>query len=216
MNKPLVIFDLDGTLLDTQASLAEAFNRALAELNAQTRAVEEFRYIIGDGARVAASRCLPADRQSEEEVELCLERFKYHYDSTWSQASPYEGIADMLEALRPAASLAVLSNKDDVFTQQCIAHYFPESFDLVLGHKPEFGLKPDPAGALHLINSLSASTENSLFVGDMAIDMQTARRCDLAGVGVLWGFRDEPELTSAGARHIIRTPAELIHLVAEL
>lgn len=216
MPKPLVIFDLDGTLLDTQASIAEAFNRALAELDAPPRDVEEFRFIIGDGARVAASRCLPEERQSDQEIDQCLAGFKRHYDDTWQDAVPYDGIVDMLDGLRGKVHLAVLSNKDDAFTQQCIAHSFDDVFDSILGHRPEFGLKPDPAGALHILRTFSASPDDSMMVGDMAIDMKTSVACNITGVGVLWGFRDAPELTSAGARHIISAPSDMLNLVTTL
>ncbi|MBL6688837.1 MAG: HAD family hydrolase [Pseudomonadales bacterium] len=213
MRKPLVIFDLDGTLLDTQASIAEAFNRSLAELGAPPREVEEFRFIIGDGARVAASRCLPENRQSDQEIDRCLEGFKRHYDETWRDAMPYDGVNAMLASLRGQVHMAVLSNKDDPFTQQCIADSFGDTFDVVLGHRPEFGLKPDPAGAFHIMQTLSASPDDSMMVGDMAIDMKTSVACNITGVGVLWGFRDAPELISAGAKHIISAPSDLLNLV---
>jgi len=212
--KPLVIFDLDGTLLDTQASIADAFNRSLAEMDAPARDVEEFRFIIGDGARVAASRCLPDDRQSAQEIDRCLAGFKRHYDDTWRDAGPYDGIEIMLDSLRGHAQMAVLSNKDDSFTQQCIANSFDDVFDLVLGHRPEFGLKPNPAGAQHIMQTLRVSPDDSMMVGDMAIDMKTSVACNMTGVGVLWGFRDEQELTDSGAKHIISKPSEMLKLVA--
>lgn len=212
--KPLIIFDLDGTLLDTQASLADAFNRALEEMNAPAKAVEEFRYIIGDGARIAASRCLPEERQSDDEIDRCLAGFKRHYDNTWRDAQPYPGIETLIASLRSKAHLAVLSNKDDFFTQKCISNYFEGDFDMVLGHRPEFGLKPNPAGGQHIMDILSVPANNTMLVGDMAIDMKTAVACNISGVGVLWGFRDEPELTSAGASHVIKEPSELIKLVS--
>lgn len=216
MNKPLIIFDLDGTLLDTQASLARAFNLSLAELEAPQRDVSEFRYIIGDGAKVAARRCLPEERQSNTEIERCLAGFKKHYERTWSEAQPYEGIVQMLDAVSGSAQLAVLSNKDDAFTQKCISHYFPGKFDHVVGFREEFGLKPDPSGARYLMRQASANEDNVVIVGDMAIDMNTASACNVTGVGVLWGFRDEPELSSAGARHIVAKPSELVRLVAKI
>lgn len=213
MSKPLVIFDLDGTLLDTLASIAGAFNLSLADMNAPPTDVRAFRHMVGDGARATASRCLPDDRQTDEEIEQCLRGFQHYYSSCWSEAQPYDGIPAALESLQEGAWLAVLSNKDDAFTRLCIEHYFPGVFDLVLGYRPELGHKPDPAGGLHIMNRLKAAADDTLLVGDTATDMHTAAACKMRGLGVLWGFRDEQELRAAGADRIISHPSGLTRLL---
>ena len=216
MNKPLVIFDLDGTLLDTLASIAAAFNQSLGDLDAPPREVRAFRHIVGDGARVAAGRCLPDDRQTDDEIEQCMRGFQRYYASCWSEAKPYDGIKATLDSLKEAAWLAVLSNKDEAFTRRCVEHYFPGMFDQVVGYRPELGHKPDPAGGLHILNRLNVAADDSMLVGDTATDMNTAAACKMRGVGVLWGFRNEQELRAAGADHIISHPSDLTVLLKNL
>lgn len=209
----LIIFDLDGTLLDTLESIAQAYNSALTFSGYPTHPVEEFRRIIGDGARVAAQRCLPNDRQTESDIETCLEQFQLHYEQLWATASPYADIMKLLSSLPQNLKLAVLSNKDDRFTQHCVEHFFPDIFDYVLGHRPDIPHKPAPEGGNKLMTDLGISPSSSWLIGDTATDMNTATACGIKGVGVLWGFRDKDELISSGAEVIVDAPMQILELL---
>tara|TARA_B110000503_G_scaffold40960_1_gene67402 strand:+ start:339 stop:986 length:648 start_codon:yes stop_codon:yes gene_type:complete len=208
----LIIFDLDGTLLDTLASIARAFNEALGASGYPTHPTEAFRYIIGDGASVAAQRCLPSDHQTEFDIKHCVEQFQQHYEQLWETASPYRDISTLLSSLPPEMKLAVLSNKDDRFTQRCVEHFFPDTFDYVLGYRPDIPHKPNPQGGNKLMGDLGISSASTWLIGDTATDMNTAAACKISGVGVLWGFRDKAELVSSGAKEIVDAPLQILDL----
>ena len=208
----LIIFDLDGTLLNTLASIARAYNAALSSSGYPTHPIEAFRQIIGDGASVAAQRCLPSDRQSESDIKHCIEQFQQHYEQLWDTASPYQDILKLLNSLPSELKLGVLSNKDDRFTQRCVKHFFPATFDYVLGHRPDIPHKPNPQGGNKLMAALGTSSTATWLIGDTATDMNTAAACKVAGVGVLWGFRDKDELVSSGAEAIVDTPMQILDL----
>lgn len=212
--KPVLVFDLDGTLLNTLDSLAEAYNRSLADLGCPPHATEAYRMIIGDGAYVAAQRALPADRQDEASKMACVEGFRAHYESLWHTATSYSGIDDLLEELQGHYPLAVLSNKDNAFTRRCCEHFFPGIFETTLGASSAIAHKPDPSGPEALARHFSCSTNDLWMIGDTATDMKTAVTADMTGVGVLWGFRDRDELLENGATHLLREPAELLSLLA--
>ena len=209
----LIIFDLDGTLLDTLASIARAYNNALSASSYPTHSVEAFRQIIGDGASVAAQRCLPNDHQSEFDIKHCVEQFQQHYEQLWKTASPYQGILKLLRSLPPELKLGVLSNKDDRFTQRCVEHFFPDTFDYVLGHRPNIPHKPDPQGGNKLMADLGISRKSTWLIGDTATDMNTAAACEVTGIGVLWGFRGRDELVCSGAEKIVDTPMQVLELL---
>ena len=207
-----IIFDLDGTLLDTLASLASAFNRALIELNHPVHPVNEYRHIIGDGARTAALRALPLGSRHDSEVEKCLQLFREDYDESWYEATIYKDITNTLRKLKGQLPLAVLSNKDDLFTQKCIEHFFPNRFTVVVGSSSTILHKPDPSGALHIAARLGTTTDQLWMIGDTSTDMLTAQLSGMVGVGVLWGFREREELENNGANHILGSPSELLEL----
>ncbi|MGV0034132.1 MAG: HAD family hydrolase [Candidatus Azotimanducaceae bacterium WSBS_2022_MAG_OTU7] len=209
----LIIFDLDGTLLNTLESIASAYNSALATSGYPTHPVEAFRHIIGNGARVAAQRCLPSDRQSETDIKRCLEQFQLYYEERWKTASPYAGIVELLSSLPQGLKLAVLSNKDDRFTQRCVGHFFPGTFNYVLGHRPDVPHKPNPQGGNKLIADLGVTPITTWLVGDTATDMDTAAACKIKGIGVLWGFRERDELVASGAVRVVDTPMEILELL---
>jgi len=208
-----IIFDLDGTLLDTLASLAKAFNMALADLNCPPHPVDAYRRIIGDGARVAAMRALPEKRQSSRDIELCVGHFQRHYAENWQTATVYGGISELLSELKPDYPLAVLSNKDESFTRQCCDHFFPGLFTLAIGFSDRVIHKPDPSGAMRIAAHLDTDVRDLWVIGDTATDMKTAVNTGMTGVGVLWGFRDRNELAISGATHIIENPSELTGLL---
>ena len=214
MSKPEgLVFDLDGTLLNTLASLAGAFNRALKLRNHPTHPVTDYRHIIGDGARTAVSRALPPGDRNELEINHCLELFRQYYAQSWQDATVYEGVIETLERLDADLPVAVLSNKDNEFTQQCVEHFFPGKFTLAIGASDSIKHKPHPSGAVRIADYLGTTTEQLWMIGDTSTDMQTAQQSGMTGIGVLWGFRDRDELANHGARHIIESPPELLGLL---
>ena len=214
MKKPKgLVFDLDGTLLDTLSSLANAFNSALDQMGHPPNPVANYRNIIGDGARTAAYRSLPPANQNEEEIERCLALFRNAYHQSWRSATIYAGVSELLSNLPPDIPRVVLSNKDDFFTQKCVKHFFPDQFHLVIGTSNTIRHKPDPAGAFYIAEQLATEANRLWMIGDTATDMQTASQSGMTGIGVLWGFRDRNELAIHGASHIIETPNDLLHLL---
>lgn len=207
-----IVFDLDGTLLDTLASLADAFNQALQTMGHQTHDIDAYRQIIGDGALVAAQRALPQSHRNDADIQQCVQLFRKTYDQSWQTAIIYEGITELLDHLHDIP-LAVLSNKDDQFTQQCVEHFFPAKFQLAVGASETIKHKPDSSGVHHIANALNVKPTELWMVGDTATDMKTAKLSGMTGIGVLWGFRDRDELANNGASHIIDTPAEVLNLI---
>jgi phosphoglycolate phosphatase len=206
-----VIFDLDGTLADTVADIAEAMDRTLADFELPRHAPAAYAAMLGGGVRLLAERALA--REQHHMVERVVERFRVHYRDTWlDHSQPYQGIAELLDALADLP-LAVLSNKPHEATCVIVGALFPkDTFVAVAGQRSDVPKKPDPTAAQHIATELGHACARCAFVGDTAVDMQTAVRAGMLPVGVLWGFRDEAELREAGARHLLRHPSELLTL----
>ncbi len=212
-----VIFDLDGTLLDTLEDLGGAVNRVLAGQGFPTHPLAAFRWFVGDGSRMLMTRALPADQRSPRLIERCLATLLTDYNQNWHQKTrPYDGIEALLAALTARRiEMAVVTNKPHQFTGQMVTHYFPGvPFRAVLGQQEAIAKKPDPVQALAAARTMGAAPEACLFLGDSGVDMETARRAGMAGVGAAWGFRTVEELRGAGARYIIDRPLELLALLA--
>jgi phosphoglycolate phosphatase len=209
-----VLFDLDGTLADTLADLANATNWALAELDCPTHPIEKYRWMAGDGARQLCARALPANRRDrlDEAVQLMRSRYAEH---CFEMTQLYPGIADLVAALHQRAyRLAVLSNKPDDFTKRMVAHYFrPSPFAVVRGQLANVPLKPDPTAALDIARELGVPAAQWLYLGDTNTDMRTALAAGMVPVGALWGFRDREELEESGAAHLVGTPDEVFGLL---
>ncbi len=209
-----VLFDLDGTLADTLADLANATNWALQQVGCPPCPVDSYRYKLGDGARELCARALPADKQGLTDDVLRLMR--QHYDEhCFDLTRLYPGIAELVLALAERSlKLAVLSNKPDHFTKRVIAHYFkPSPFTVVRGQLPNVPLKPDPTAALHITQELGIPPAHWLYLGDTNTDMHTARAAGMHPAGVLWGFRDRAELLESGAEHILAKPRDVLDLL---
>jgi len=210
-----VLFDLDGTLADTLADLANATNAALAAVGCPPHPRADYRQLVGDGARTLCARALPADHQ--ELVDTVRDQMRAHYAAhCYDETKLYPGIPELIAALRDQGyQLAVLSNKPDDFTQQMIAHYFPAgTFQVVRGQIAGTPLKPDPAAAVAIARQLDIPAREWLYLGDTNTDMQTATAAGMLPVGVLWGFRDKAELLASGAADIVATPADVLQLLA--
>ena len=213
-----VIFDLDGTLLDTIEDLADSMNHVLLENALPTHPVDAYFHFIGNGMAKLVERALPDSiRSNGEQVVNFTEAFRIAYDARWNRKSkPYPGIPEVLDSLVAAGiPMAICSNKPDPFTQKCVAELLPRwKFDCVLGQSDAFPRKPDPSSTLHITKTLGIAPAEAWFIGDSGVDMQTASAAGAQAVGVLWGFRSESELRENGASHIVTTPAELQELLS--
>jgi phosphoglycolate phosphatase len=213
-----VVFDLDGTLVDSLADLGESMNSVLAELDLPQHPLDAYRRYVGDGIRMLVVRALPEDARSEALVAQAVARLRVIYGARWDlKTRPYDGIEEALaRLLGQRARLAVLSNKPHALTLSVVARFFsPGTFSGILGAEAGFPRKPDPAAAVELARRLSISPEHFCYVGDTATDMQTARAADMYAIGALWGFRDAEELLSSGAQALAKSPADLVTIVTE-
>jgi phosphoglycolate phosphatase len=211
-----VIFDLDGTLLDTLEDIAAAANSALREEGFPEHPLDAYRRFVGNGVAILMQRALPESNLQPEQIERCAERFRDVYRDHWNlRTQLYPGINELLSELRARhLQLGVLSNKPHEFTLQCVTTYFPTDwFTCVFGQREGIPHKPDPAGVHEILDHMQVAPEHCLFVGDSAVDMQTARGAGLTAIGVSWGFRSRDELLEHGAARIIDHPHELLALV---
>jgi phosphoglycolate phosphatase len=207
-----VIFDLDGTLLDTLGDLADAMNAVLADNRLPTHPADAYRHFVGDGIAQLVRRALPFEVADEADLNHFVGEMKREYRQRWTcQTRPYPGIPEMLGALCAAGlRLAVLSNKHDEATQHLVRALLPGvAFRRVVGANPSKPRKPDPAVALEIAAALNLDPAEFVFVGDSGVDMRTAVGAGMFPVGVLWGFRPQAELTSAGAKLLLEHPADL-------
>ena len=208
-----IIFDLDGTLLNTLTSIGNSFNRALLKMGMPLHDIQDYRYFIGDGVFKCAERCLPVENRSNTTINQLADLERQDYAQNWQlHTQPYQGILGLLETAEKAGfQLAVLSNKDETFTLQCIHHFFPATtWAAIVGHSNKVPHKPDPTGAFLIAKQLRLDPQELAMVGDTGIDIATARACNMFCVGVLWGFREFAELEDAGANRIIEHPDELL------
>jgi phosphoglycolate phosphatase len=212
-----VIFDLDGTLLDTLGDIAAGANRVLVESGFPPHPDAAYKQFIGSGVRVLFHRALPPGADTDDQIERCVLRFRHAYGEGWNiRTRPYDGIPELLDELsRREIALAVLSNKPDDFTRRCVAFYFAgRPFRVVAGERPGRPRKPDPAGALAIAHDLAITPDRFLYLGDSSVDMQTGHRAGMHPIGVSWGFRSVEELREHGAEAIVDHPSELLRLIA--
>lgn len=211
-----VIFDLDGTLLDTLEDIGRAANRVLSAHGFPEHPLESYKYYVGDGAAVLFQRALPAGLGQGDVLGRCLEEFREDYGRTWNIATvPYPGIPELLDELAGrGVRMSVLSNKPHAITEACVRGYLSAwSFEVVLGHREGEPKKPDPSGALSIAAHAGLPPGEFLYLGDTGTDMETARRAGMHPVGALWGFRTAEELQAHGAEYTLRQPQELIDLL---
>lgn len=210
-----VIFDLDGTLLDTLADLAESANAALQAVGAPPHPLASYRQLVGGGVRRLMERALPEHRRDDATVAAAVEAMRAQYALRWAATSrPYPGIPALLDALAAqGVPVGVLSNKPHDFTVKMVAALLaPWAFRAVAGAQPGVPLKPDPASALALADALGVPPARCALVGDSDVDMLTARAAGMRAVGAAWGFRGPEELVAAGADLLLHRPSALLAL----
>lgn len=214
--KKLVIFDLDGTLLDTIADLAESANHALKQLGYPTRDVETIRTFVGNGVNKLLFRALPDEEKNEENMMRMRTHFVPYYDAHNADLSaPYPGIVALLEELQAKGlRMAVASNKYQEATVKLVKHYFPMiDFVEVLGQREGINVKPDPTIVFDILKKAGVSKEETLYVGDSGVDMQTAINAGVDAIGVTWGFRPRTELEDFHPMGLIDQAEELLEFV---
>ena len=209
-----VLFDLDGTLLNTLQDLADATNAALAAYGLPVRTVDEVRRFVGNGVRLLMERAVPGGAQHPQ-FEAILAYFKEYYAAHCRvNTAPYPGVLPMLETLQAAGvPAAVISNKFDGAVKQLAAAYFGTRVALAVGEKPGVRKKPAPDAVLHALEQLGVAPQRAVYIGDSDVDVATARNAGTDGIAVCWGFRSRQELEEAGAARIARSPEELLRML---
>ncbi len=211
-----MLFDLDGTLLDTLDDLGDSINRALARFGFPGHPRDAFRYFVGDGVRMLVERALPEDRRDPATNEAVLKAYREEYRQGWNcKTRVYPGIPELLDALTARGiALGVLSNKPHDMTRKCVEGYLARwTFDVVFGQRDTVARKPDPAGALEAARHLDVAPAEVLYLGDTSTDMDTARAAGMFAVGATWGFRPESELREHGAQAIVHHPDDVLELL---
>lgn len=218
-----VIFDLDGTLLDSIRDIAGAVNKGLAEMELPTHEVEVYKSFIGHGHKELVKRALPEDKINEANIKTLSDKFVQHYETEWQlNTQPFHGILYLIKvAVSNKIKLAILSNKDQSFTKKMIRYYFrgamishtKNPFGVYTGATDGAPVKPDPTEALELAKRLSAAPEHVAIVGDMPVDIITAKNAGMTAIGAAWGFASQEMLETAGADMVFDSPVELANFL---
>ena len=211
-----IIFDLDGTLLNTLFDLKESTNFALKKYGYQEKTIDEVRMFVGNGVAKLIERALP-DGINNPAYKNCLEDFKKDYKiRMYDHTAPYEGILEMLEKLNAAGiKTAVVSNKFDAAVKELCKKYFGKRIPVAIGESENVKKKPAPDSVLRAMDLLHARKDKTIYCGDSDVDVQTAKNSGLPCIGVSWGFRDKALLEKEGADYIVDSPNELISLLLD-
>jgi len=212
-----VVFDMDGTLLDTIEDISFCLNSVLDKHGYPTHSLDRCRQMVGFGMRVLIKKAVPEEAHDEAITEPLLKEMQACYAEHWNERSrPYNGMDTLLNAIdRLGLKKAILSNKPDRFTRQCADELLaPWSFDIVMGFRENIPAKPDPTGARLIAEELGLPPASILYVGDSGVDMQTAVAAGMYPLGVTWGYRPAEDLVATGARKLVSTPEEIIPLLS--
>ena len=215
----LIIFDLDGTLINTIDDLGQACNHALSACGFPTHTIEDYPRLVGNGINKLIERALPEQHRNETTVLRLREYFVPFYNKhNCDLTRPYNGIPELLKALKAAGhTLAVASNKYQAATEKIVAHFFPNTFDVVLGERVDVPRKPDPQIVWDILASLPSTINHkpsTLYVGDSLVDAATARVADLPFVACTWGFCTKEQLQTAQPNYMVNHPSEILALVS--
>jgi len=211
-----VLFDLDGTLLDTLDDLADSMNASLRRFGFPPHPVDTYRILVGDGLLHLVSRALPEGHRDDTTVDNVAGAQWEEYAKKWANKThPYEGVPELLDTLQDRGiTMCVLSNKPDDFTRIIVQKFLSKwRFAVVRGQSEDTPIKPDPTAANQIALKLGLRNSEFLYVGDSNTDMKTASAAGMFGVGVLWGFRPKDELIAAGAKALIERPSDLLQFV---
>ena len=216
--KKTIIFDLDGTLIDSLEDIAVCMNQVLKELNLPIHEMNDYKYFVGGGISILVDNALNAlnKKITDELKEKVTQRFKEIYDQKLHlKTKAYDGIYELLDELVTLdCNIGILSNKPHEFTVQYANSLFSKyNIKEVHGQKSDVPKKPDPIAAISIANSFNIPCEEIYFVGDTMVDMQTAVNANMIGIGVLWGFRDEKELMENGADFIVKHPLDILDII---
>ena len=213
----LIIFDLDGTLINTIDDLGQACNYALAACGYPIHAIEDYPRLVGNGINRLIERALPEAHRNEETVLRLRKYFVPYYDEHNCELTcPYDGIIELLQTLKEEGhTLAVASNKYQAATEKIVAHFFPGVFDVVLGERENVARKPDPQIVWDIIESLEDASE-MLYVGDSLVDAETAKAAKIPFVACTWGFCTEEQLASANPDYMVQHPIEILTIVEDI
>ena len=212
----LIVFDLDGTLLNSLEDLADSANNVLEQHGFPTHPVDAYRYFVGDGVRKLIERILPMEERTDARIEQCRQEFVAYYKVHMEdKTSVYKGITELLTELKKRRlKVAVATNKVHIAVKPLMEKYFPGiQFDSMIGQREGIPVKPNPQIMYDILKETGCKPSETLHVGDTATDMQLAHNAGITPVGVLWGYRPLEELQEAGARSIIEHPLELLKFV---
>lgn len=214
MKYDTIIFDLDGTLLNTLDDLKDSLNVALISHGYEPRTLEEVRRFVGNGVGKLVQRALPV-HSTKEEIEQCLASFTEHYNKNMqNKTRPYNGIMELLLDLdRYNFRIAIVSNKFDSAVKELAKEYFGDFINIAIGESDTVKRKPAPDSVFAAINELGSDINKTVFVGDSETDVQTAKNAGIPCIGVTWGFRTREVLRNEGADYLIDTPKELLTLI---
>ena len=215
----LLIFDLDGTLINTIDDLGQACNHALSACGFPTHKIEDYPRLVGNGINKLIERALPEEHRNEATVLRLREHFVPFYDQhNCDLTRPYDGIPELLQTLKAAGhTLAVASNKYQAATEKIVAHYFPNTFDVVLGEREGIPRKPDPQivwDIIHRLSPLASNLSPIYYVGDSLVDAATAKAANLPFVACTWGFCTKEQLQTAQPDYMVNHPSEILALVS--
>ena len=216
MNLEGIIFDLDGTLVNSIEDIADSMNTVLEAANYPTHSYKTYKTFIGSGIRNLVSKAIPASMKTAIEIDKgfagMLEQYKVNCTN---KSAPYPGILVLLEKLQLTnLKLAVLSNKADALTKKVVVEKLPQIFDPVIGLTTEELKKPNPEIVLNICKTLGLDVKKTMYVGDTSVDIQTAKNAGLISVAVTWGFRSKQSLLAENPDYIIDTPQELLNFVS--
>jgi phosphoglycolate phosphatase len=210
-----IIFDLDGTLVNSLEDIADAMNSVLQGLNYPTHSYAIYQYFIGSGLRNLVGKALPATHNDETQIDHCYHLMVEVYrDNCTHKTKAYDGIFELLDELKSRnIKLSVFSNKADDLTKEITETLFPDYFNPIVGLTTESLKKPNPFKTVEISKNFGLKAEEIIFIGDSGIDMQTATNANMCAVGVSWGYRPEEELLSNGAKYVLNQPADLIAIL---
>lgn len=214
MKYELVIFDLDGTILDTLEDLTDSINYVLKKHEMNQKSRSEVRKAVGNGIYKLVENVLP-DGIEKEKTELIFSDFKEYYTIHCAdKTKPYDGIEEMLSELKKKGyKLAVVSNKADFAVKELCNKYFTDMFDIVLGERENIARKPAPDSIYKVLDSMCIKKENAVYIGDSEVDIETAKNAGIREVAVTWGFRNKDLLKEKGANLLVQFPKDILNIV---